>query len=64
MIGIYQWRSDLSGMMASFLNEKRMTGYKYSNQEKWLIRFDSYYYRNGYTGIRITHMSRSLVNRQ
>lgn len=54
MIGIYQWRSDLSGMMASFLNEKRMTGYKYSNQKKWLLRFDNYYDRNGYTGIRIT----------
>ncbi len=50
----YQWRSDLSGMMASFLKEKRMTGYKYSNQKKWLLRFDNYYDRNGYTGIRIT----------
>ena len=50
----YPWRSDLSGMMSSFLNEKRMTGYKYVNQEKWLIRFDNYFDRNGYTGIRIT----------
>ena len=31
-----------------------MTGYKYANQEKWLIRFDNYYDRNGYTEIRIT----------
>ena len=54
MTRIYKWRSDLSGMMVSFLNEKRMTGYKYSNQEKWLLRFDSYYDRNGYAGIRIT----------
>ena len=54
MTGIYQYRSSLSDMMVSFLNEKRMTGYKYANQEKWLIRFDSYYDRNGYTGIRIT----------
>jgi integrase len=54
MTGIYKWRSDLSGMISSFLIEKRMTGYKYTNQEKWLIRFDSYYDRNGYTGIRIT----------
>jgi hypothetical protein len=29
MTGNYQWHSDLSGMMDSFLNEKRMTGYKY-----------------------------------
>jgi integrase/recombinase XerD len=54
MTGIYQYRSSLSDMMVSFLNEKRMTGYKYAKQEKWLIRFDSYYDRNGYTGIRIT----------
>lgn len=54
MTGNYQWRSDLSGMMDSFLNEKRMTGYKYANQEKLLIRFDNYFNRNGYTGIRIT----------
>ncbi len=49
-----QWRSDLSNMMICFLKEKRMTGYKYANQEKWLIRFDNYYDRNGYSGIRIT----------
>jgi len=54
MTKIYKWCSDLSGMMISFLNEKRMTGYKYVIQEKWLIRFDNYYDRNGYTGIRIT----------
>ena len=54
MTKINKWHSDLSGMMVSFLNEKRMTGYKYANQEKWLFRFDNYYDRNGYTGIRIT----------
>ncbi len=54
MTEIFQWHSDLSGMMASFLNEKRMTGYKYGNQEKLLIRFDNYFDRNGYTGVRIT----------
>lgn len=54
MARIYQWCSSLSDMMVSFLNEKKMTGYKYAEQEKWLIRFDSYYDRNGYTGIRIT----------
>ena len=54
MTGIYQCHSGLSDMMVSFLNEKRITGYKYAHQEKWLIRFDSYYDRNGYTGIRIT----------
>ncbi len=54
MTKINKLRSDLSGMIVSFLNEKRMIGYKYANQEKWLIRFDSYYDRNGYTGKRIT----------
>ena len=54
MTGIDQCRSSLSDMMVSFLNEKRMTGYKYANQEKILVRFDSYFDRNGYTGIRIT----------
>ncbi len=54
MTGIYKWCSDLSGMIVSFLNEKRMTGYKCTDKEKWLIRFDNYYDRNGYTGIRIT----------
>lgn len=54
MTGVYQWRSSLAGMIISFLNEKRITGYKYSHQEKWLARFDSYYDRNGYTGIRVT----------
>lgn len=54
MAEVYQWRSSLSGMMVSFLNEKRMIGYKYANQEKWLTRFDSYYDNHGYTGIRIT----------
>jgi integrase/recombinase XerD len=54
MTGNYQWCSGLSDMLASFLKEKRITGYKYTDQEKWLIRFDGYYDRNGYTGIRIT----------
>ena len=54
MTGIYQWHSDLSGMMASFLNEKRMTGFKYAKQEKLLLQFDNYFGRNGYKGIRIT----------
>jgi integrase len=41
-------------MMASFLNEKRMAGFKYAKQEKLLLQFDNYFNRNGYTGIRIT----------
>ncbi len=59
MTELYQWHSDLSGMITSFLNEKRMVGYKYSHQEKLFMRFDNYYDRKGYTGIRLT---KSMVN--
>lgn len=50
----YQWYSDISEMLAVFLKEKRMTGYAYKTQEKYLRRFDEYYDRNGYSGIRVT----------
>ena len=50
----YLWYSDLSEIMHAFLNEKQMTGYKFTMQEKLLLRFDGYYHRNGYTGIRLT----------
>ena len=50
----FQWQSDISEMLAAFLKEKRMTGYTYNSQEKYLRRFDEYYARNGYSGIRIT----------
>lgn len=54
MKDIYQWHSDISEMLAVFLKEKRMTGYTYKAQEKYLRRFDEYYARNGYSGIRLT----------
>lgn len=50
----YQWHSDILEMLAVFLKEKRMTGYTYKAQEKYLRRFDEYYARNGYSGIRLT----------
>ncbi|MBC8059346.1 MAG: tyrosine-type recombinase/integrase [Clostridiaceae bacterium] len=54
MKDIYKWNSDLSEMLVIFLAEKRMTGYTYNAQEKYLRRFDEYYLRNGYSGVHIT----------
>lgn len=50
----YQWKSDLAGLLQCYLNVKQMTGYKFENQGRELERFDDYYYRNGYSGIRLT----------
>lgn len=50
----YQWHSEISNMLISYLKEKRMTGYRFNSQEEYLKRFDDYYNRNGYTGIRLT----------
>jgi len=54
MKNTYEWKSDISHMLLAFLREKRMTGYKYMIQEKYLRRFDEYYVRNGYSGTRLT----------
>jgi integrase/recombinase XerD len=40
--------------VVAYLKEKRMTGYRFDSQEKYLKRFDLYYDRNGYSGIRLT----------
>jgi integrase/recombinase XerD len=48
------WQSDMSSMLAAYLKEKRMTGYRFNSQEKYLKRFDLYYDRNGYSGVRLT----------
>jgi Site-specific recombinase XerD len=50
----YQWKSEISGMLISYLKEKRMTGFRFNQQERYLNRFDEYYYRNGYSGSRLT----------
>lgn len=50
----YAWKSDIAQKAQQFLQIKRMTGFKYESQEKYLRRFDAYYFQNGYTGIRIT----------
>lgn len=50
----YQWKSDISALLKTFLNEKKMIGFKYESQARELEHFDSYYYYSGYTGIRLT----------
>lgn len=50
----YQWHSEISDMLVAYLKEKRITGFKFNLQEKYLKRFDNYYDRNGYSGIRLT----------
>lgn len=50
----YQWKSDMADMLKAFLQEKKMTGFKYENQERKLEHFDAYYYHSGYSGIRLT----------
>jgi len=50
----YVWKSDIAQKAQQFLQIKHMTGFKYATQEKYLQRFDAYYFQNGYTGIRIT----------
>lgn len=50
----YQWKSDMANMLKAFLQEKKMTGFKYENQERKLEHFDAYYHHSGYSGIRLT----------
>ena len=50
----YQYTSDMAELLQSYLTEKKMTGYKFKNQGRELERFDNYYYRNGYRGVKLT----------
>lgn len=54
MKDVDSWYSDISCMLIAYLREKRMTGYRFKPQEKYLKRFDFYYDQNGYSGIRLT----------
>jgi integrase len=50
----YQYKSDIAELLQSYLTEKKMTGFKFKKQGRELERFDDYYYRNGYTGVKLT----------
>jgi len=50
----YQYKSDIAKLLQSYLTEKQMTGFKFEKQGRELERFDDYYYRNGYMGVKLT----------
>ncbi len=50
----YEWKSDLAGMIQRHVQEKKQTGFKFEQQERYLRHFDSFYYYSGYTGINLT----------
>ncbi|MCL5770717.1 MAG: tyrosine-type recombinase/integrase [Actinobacteria bacterium] len=50
----YQWKSDMKELLQCYLSQKKMTGFKFEKQDRELQRFDDYYYRNGYTGVKFT----------
>jgi len=56
----YKYKSDIKDLLQSYLSQKQMSGFKFENQKRELEKFDDYYYRKGYRGIRLT---KSMVNR-
>ena len=50
----YQYKSDMAELLQGYLTEKQMTGFKFEKQGRQLERFDDYYYRNGYRGVKLT----------
>lgn len=54
MSSIYEWKSDMKDLLRAYIREKWMAGFKYEKQARELQRFDTYYYCNGYSGMRLT----------
>ena len=50
----YQHKSDMAKLLQCYLKEKKMTGFKFEKQARELERFDDYYYRAGYRGVKLT----------
>lgn len=50
----YEWKSDLAGILQAYIREKKQTGLKFEQQERYLRHFDSFYYYSGYIGISLT----------
>ena len=50
----YQYKSDMGKLLKCHIEEKNMTGFKFEKQTRWLERFDEYYHREGYRGIKLT----------
>lgn len=51
---VYEWKSDLAGIIQKYIKEKKQIGLKFEQQERYLRHFDSFYYFNGYTSIKLT----------
>lgn len=49
-----KWRSSIAELIQELIATKRASGFKYKYEEQILSQFDAYYYREGYTGIRLT----------
>ena len=50
----YQYKSDMGKLLQCYLKEKIITGFKFEKQARELERFDDYYYRAGYRGVKLT----------
>jgi len=50
----YSYRSDMGKLIKCYIEEKEMTGFKFEKPARWLKRFDEYYHKKGYRGIKIT----------
>ena len=48
------FNSSLGPYIRDFINEKQSQGYNYSNESKWLGKFDSYWAEHGFTFINLT----------
>ena len=66
MKSTYDLKSDLAGIISQYVKEKRQTGFKFEQQERYLRHFDSFYYYNGYNGINLTKpmLSGFIYNKQ
>ena|SRR5665648_50133 len=52
----YEWKSDLAGIIQRYVQEKKQTGFKFEQQERYLRHFNSFYYYRGYGGINLTKL--------
>jgi len=53
---IYEWKSDLADVIEQYTKEKKLIGFKFEQQSRYLRHFDSFYYYNGYNGINLTKL--------
>ena len=62
----YDLKSDLADIICQYVKEKKQTGYKFEQQERYLRHFDSFYYYNGYNGINLTKpmLNEFIYNKQ